>query len=402
MRQLKTFMRNRKKEMLACGPCECRTLQCWRYANENCGCGGGATQIEVNPYPDLDNAVQFTMPWTNTTWVAAIMPGIWGGEDVILVVDADNINSNKPAWLIYVKDASSYDTFNNMWAFVTYDEDKYTLLTDAIGVGQGEISSEASSLIINDYNKYAKATIIAKLEQYNWANYFWLYDYRTNKKLWNFSFDDAALIDFDTQKLYAQLRKEKYVDWVDAMHIEEVGDTSIVVYQLSEVLREWLSLKASDMIDFYVDWILWDENWRAIATNDAAYYAVNLNSKLAMTGEDIVLRSGIREIRDNFEYYIFPIWDEDFNYIEINKNPDKGTFSVDGEWLRKNSPLIKVLEWLSREVIDNSFYHCDGGFSFVDGAMLIFQNVDNNPTEENIQSAITELNKFQRLSYCTR
>lgn len=39
MRQLKTFMRNRKKEMLACGPCECRTLQCWRYANENCGCG---------------------------------------------------------------------------------------------------------------------------------------------------------------------------------------------------------------------------------------------------------------------------------------------------------------------------------------------------------------------------
>lgn len=38
-RSLKTFMRNRKKEMLACGPCECRTLQCWRYANENCGCG---------------------------------------------------------------------------------------------------------------------------------------------------------------------------------------------------------------------------------------------------------------------------------------------------------------------------------------------------------------------------
>ena len=38
MRQLKTFLRNRKKEMLACGPCECRTLQCWRYANENCGC----------------------------------------------------------------------------------------------------------------------------------------------------------------------------------------------------------------------------------------------------------------------------------------------------------------------------------------------------------------------------
>lgn len=39
MRALKTFMRNRKADMLWCGPCECRTLQCWRYANENCGCG---------------------------------------------------------------------------------------------------------------------------------------------------------------------------------------------------------------------------------------------------------------------------------------------------------------------------------------------------------------------------
>ena len=38
MRQLKQYMRNRKKEMLWCGPCECRTLQCWRFANENCNC----------------------------------------------------------------------------------------------------------------------------------------------------------------------------------------------------------------------------------------------------------------------------------------------------------------------------------------------------------------------------
>lgn len=46
MRQLKTFMRNRKAEMLWCGPCECRTLQCWRYANENCGCGEGSWGLQ--------------------------------------------------------------------------------------------------------------------------------------------------------------------------------------------------------------------------------------------------------------------------------------------------------------------------------------------------------------------
>lgn len=49
MRQLKTYMRNRKKEMLACGPCECRTLQCWRHANENCGCGD-ATIWDMRTY----------------------------------------------------------------------------------------------------------------------------------------------------------------------------------------------------------------------------------------------------------------------------------------------------------------------------------------------------------------
>ena len=47
MRSLKTFMRNRKKEMLGCGPCECRTLQCWRYANENCGCGEDVVQESI-------------------------------------------------------------------------------------------------------------------------------------------------------------------------------------------------------------------------------------------------------------------------------------------------------------------------------------------------------------------
>lgn len=47
MRALKTFLRNRKAEMLWCGPCECRTLQCWRHANENCWCGENDTVKET-------------------------------------------------------------------------------------------------------------------------------------------------------------------------------------------------------------------------------------------------------------------------------------------------------------------------------------------------------------------
>ena len=53
MRALKTFMRNRKKEMLWCGPCECRTLQCRRYANENCGCGEWGSSL-----PPLHNVIE--------------------------------------------------------------------------------------------------------------------------------------------------------------------------------------------------------------------------------------------------------------------------------------------------------------------------------------------------------
>lgn len=49
-RSLKTFMRNRKAEMLWCGPCECRTLQCWRQANENCWCGENDTIHETGIY----------------------------------------------------------------------------------------------------------------------------------------------------------------------------------------------------------------------------------------------------------------------------------------------------------------------------------------------------------------
>lgn len=49
MRALKTFMRNRKAEMLGCWECKCRTLQCRRYADEFCNCGD-ATVWDMRDY----------------------------------------------------------------------------------------------------------------------------------------------------------------------------------------------------------------------------------------------------------------------------------------------------------------------------------------------------------------
>lgn len=68
MRQLKTFMRNRKKEMLWCGPCECRTLQCRRYANENCGCREARECGEITEFwamfeEDLNSRIDEIKQW---------------------------------------------------------------------------------------------------------------------------------------------------------------------------------------------------------------------------------------------------------------------------------------------------------------------------------------------------
>lgn len=80
MRALKTFLRNRKAEMLWCGPCECRTLQCWRYANENCGCGENKSWLPnyvsvdgqiiyfFNEDEEQNNVARFEMDTELGTW----------------------------------------------------------------------------------------------------------------------------------------------------------------------------------------------------------------------------------------------------------------------------------------------------------------------------------------------
>lgn len=44
--------------MLGCGPCVCRTLQCRRYASENCGCWEGSTE-------DITNYILNWFQWTS-------------------------------------------------------------------------------------------------------------------------------------------------------------------------------------------------------------------------------------------------------------------------------------------------------------------------------------------------
>lgn len=103
MRQLKQMLRARKAQMLACGPCECRTLQCWRYANENCGCGESGTSLPNNFIVRENSEDLFLTSFFN--------------EDV----EQDNTISIET-------DEETWDSFLRVWDFlIIEDEDKNML-----------------------------------------------------------------------------------------------------------------------------------------------------------------------------------------------------------------------------------------------------------------------------------
>lgn len=83
MRQIKTYMRNRKKDMLACGDCVCRTMKCWREANANCNCGGEWSE-PTPPTPPIPVITYEFVAW----WEWANLTYTWYQYEDDVVVDA--------------------------------------------------------------------------------------------------------------------------------------------------------------------------------------------------------------------------------------------------------------------------------------------------------------------------
>lgn len=158
-RQLKTFLRNRKAEMLWCGPCECRTLQCWRYANENCGCGDAATSgIGNRVYAELADVetqvsrVRYFTTWKS--WKDYISRKSEAGEPVIELVGAfDSAGGQALGEIIFNSAYNMLFTFGKWWtipatwAVWTIDADAMALVTKVFEDPSEENKQELTSFL---------------------------------------------------------------------------------------------------------------------------------------------------------------------------------------------------------------------------------------------------------------
>lgn len=141
MRQLKTFMRKRKKEMLACGPCECRTLQCWRYANENCGCGEAPEETWILVTFNDINCRDFTsdQPAEGDAWGTVSELSIRVPEWTTWSVDYSQ--DSKTANIIFTNDG---EVINTVQASASPDTSSNFYFIDEITEGGWAITEETS------------------------------------------------------------------------------------------------------------------------------------------------------------------------------------------------------------------------------------------------------------------
>lgn len=232
MRAIKQFMRNRKAEMLWCGPCECRTLQCWREAQCNC--------------EETDNTFKmigytFTMPWTKKTWTMS--KGSWyvsftDGETGFHFIN--NWSAIRP-WMqddLLIEDV---DTYHTMLAFTeTVDDNIRAEGAEAETI----VPDEIKALIVDNFQ-----TMKAQQVYFDWDGV----------KVWNNDnrFPIYNVVDYDGKVLWEQWMLETwgkfaYLEWNDW---DTYGDIIIALlqqgagkikidYNFSAVIREGFTLNS--------------------------------------------------------------------------------------------------------------------------------------------------------------
>lgn len=111
MRQLKTLMRNIKKDMLACWDCQCRTLQCRRHSDGNCWCDWWGWGHRVSVIRDEDYSWRTWTVWETYTLWFTISP-----SDTQFQFSTDVWYVRVPSW-----DTSEGHHNINMQVLGTYD-----------------------------------------------------------------------------------------------------------------------------------------------------------------------------------------------------------------------------------------------------------------------------------------
>ena len=420
MRQLKTFMRNRKKEMLACGPCECRTLQCWRLSNENCGCGmssnlqgkafltGDVPEVDVK-IPGDNYPVE---EWQERSrWIAEYDAGIieirpnwrdgdWDAPYIAIYEDEEMYNS-----------ALSYP---DAWYLIYSPEDVETLrwLLDRASQLQDwdpiELTNKESAIVMSAYKQLNKEVLSIRARNIGTEEeQHWVLDLVDNKwqVIWTFDYEDWNLDN------WAILYDVDMGDYIDARGNNAINDQEDVQlsYKASESMRHWLSLEtvpfavSREQNKISVEYFSW---YAAPNYYDIYFEDIDLPIVEVKNGYYLNNLIGIYELEDWYRYVLFKDslrWPGGDSYIAIELVTTRGVSRKEISWYWKfaNSDLLNVVKWLSDEVIESSFYNCDSGsYSFNEDAYPVFNAVYNKMM--NAQDAIAQLNNMETLTSCIK
>lgn len=398
MRQLKTFMRNRKAEMLWCGPCECRTLQCWRYANENCGCG------EENglEWRAERGQIFLTLDWES--WL------IDNERDYMAFLRKWNQRGEIPyAW--WFNNEALYEEWQSgqwwnvykHWYFVLNEDECNTILDlldrarelpDASPI---KLTSQETAIIMKAYKQLNKELLSFRARNTGTEqDSHWVLDLVDTKWniVWTFNWDQFTLNNW----VYYVADDGWYVDdmWNEAI---ELWEDEMLSYYVSESMRHWLSLNT---VPFVVDWNIYVEDM------ETPYYSIDWED--IVTVGDRLLNDfhysndiNMETLDDWRKFTVLRDFDDENNYIELFLSEDRSITRRNAvwHWTRENSSMVDFFNWLSDEVRLSSFINCGGGMLKLtrsSGEIIVPLYYWAITTQE----AIAEANELVNLTECSR
>ena len=395
MRQLKTFMRNRKEDMLGCGECTCYTLQCWRNSDVNCGCWGWAVQeLEIMPVPDTPWMFSIHMP-DNDNWV------IWIDDSwdfpIVIVLDINKTIANNLFWFIIAPEAPASDI---QWEYIVDEETFDSIINTLENIPEewGKLSAKDSKVILDAYNDLVKTTIVLKnprMETIDDATYYLmdLYDYKTNALMRTYDFEiyklqsknniyswEATLINEDIGGyIYGLVDDENYSSWNEDVSVD--WEVVYLAYEYSKIFRDGLGLT----------WLhapSWGGNVGVDVYSDVCNYIYFIDFENETIEVNYWLWNSVEySIDDTLETWDL-LWN-DCSRVTVTKENDIFSISTDQESLQ---PLVSVLEWVKNSTLWAILFQCIyWNYTLENNALGIFWKVYLEPTQTNISEAINEL-----------
>jgi hypothetical protein len=259
MRQLKTFMRNRKAEMLWCGPCECRTLQCWRYANENCGCGDSST-ITIDVSEEYG-----TFNYANVMWHI----NKWDGDEINLRYEGEY----EDFWVSIVPSSFEDIEMIDYWQHIIINDDAYDTLTQLVNdieeaYSQWEETISASSGASQTITSILNEEIKNYIEIYNTGErdleFIQVRDFNHNV-IWTINFNR---INWHTAK-YVWTR----IDELNDILSNTLSETyHIPSYNLRMDIKKWLAI--NDAVDCRYEHMRWEDEYYTVEFSDWEKYQI--------------------------------------------------------------------------------------------------------------------------------